>query len=129
MLWETDEVENTWTYFPEKETIFHRHIHIGNFFRPKKNFTITEVIGERSYAELESAGRKIEYLKRPIDFNQSDYAYVVYDKNYSENKKSILNYLEDIGFYTLGRFGEWEYYNMDICIKKSIDLAKKIVKY
>lgn len=29
-------------------------------------------------------------------------------------------------FYLLGRFAEWEYYNMDVAIGAAIDLSKRI---
>ena len=41
MLWETNETDCTWTYLPSSDSIFHRYIHIGNFFVPKKNYTMT----------------------------------------------------------------------------------------
>jgi UDP-galactopyranose mutase len=51
---------------------------------------------------------------------------VVFDKDCSKNKNIIKSYLKEIGLVTHGRFGEWDYFNMDICIKKSIDLAEFI---
>jgi protoporphyrinogen oxidase len=123
MLWETDEVEATWTYHPDASTIFHRHIHIGNFTVPRTNHTITEAVGERSPEEMEREGRKFDYLKRPIDHHISDYAYVVYDHCYAPNVALIKQYLADIGLHTLGRFGEWEYYNMDVCIGSAMNLS------
>src|SRR5690606_4810841 len=47
MFWESLPNQNTWTYIPDKNSIFHRHIHIGNFNSPNKNYTITEAIGEK----------------------------------------------------------------------------------
>lgn len=55
-------------------------------------------------------------------------AYIVFDENYSSSMNIIREYLDKIGIYTLGRFGEWQYYNMDICIKKAIDMANSIKK-
>lgn len=63
----------------------------------------------------------------PSSFNISNHAYVVYDKNYEECKLCVLDYLNGQGIYSLGRFGEWEYYNMDVCIKSAMRLSKKIV--
>ncbi len=129
MLWETEPVENTWTYFPDKEIKFHRHIHIGNFFEPKNSrYTIAEVIGKHSYEDMLNYAKKLDYLKKPLDYNVSEHAYVVFDKNYRNTKNYIIKFLEDYGIYTLGRFGEWEYYNMDICIEKAMQLSEKIIK-
>lgn len=122
MLWKTHSTKRTWTYLPDPETLFHRYIHIGNFFNPKRNYTITEAVGEKSYEEMEKNGRKDPFLIKPLDYHVSNHAYVVFDDNYSQNKKAILNYLNSIGIHSIGRFGEWEYYNMDVCIKSAIDL-------
>ena len=125
MLWETDEVEATWTYYPEASTLFHRHIHIGNFLMPKSNHTITEVLGDRSRELMESEGAKIDYLRKPIDHHVSDHAYVVFDHNYAQSVKIVKDYLGSLDIHTLGRFGEWEYYNMDICIESAMKVAAK----
>jgi protoporphyrinogen oxidase len=128
MLWETKETTKTWTYIPQEDSIFHRYIHIGNFFKPNGNYSITESIGVRSYEEMLENGKKDPFLLKPIDYNVSDHAYVVYDKNHKKATSSIINHLKDIQFYTLGRFGEWEYYNMDMCIKKSLELYQALRK-
>lgn len=126
MFWETESTERTWTYIPEPYNFFHRYIHIGSFFTPKKNYSITEVVGEKTREEMIENGKKDSFLKRPVDFNVSDHAYVVFDENYDSATKHIRNYLNEIGLYTLGRFGEWQYYNMDVCIKSSINLKDEL---
>lgn len=127
MLWKTKPINFTWSYYPSQDTIFHRHIHIGNFFSPQQNYTITESMGEHSYDEMLNQGKKFDYLLEPVDYNVSDYAYVVYDKNYSESTMKIKDYLNEIGIYSIGRFGEWEYYNMDICMESAMKLSKLII--
>lgn len=125
MFWRAKETSQTWTYFPEENTIFHRHIHIGNFCSPRTNHIITEAVGNISKNRMISEGRKFSHLLEPLDYHVSEHAYVLYDDNYSNIKKDIFNYIEGLpNFYTLGRFGEWEYYNMDICIKSALDLSK-----
>lgn len=126
ILWKTKSIKYTWSYYPSENTIFHRHIHIGNFFDPKVNYTITEAMGEHSYDEMVEYGKKFDYLIEPLDYNLSNYAYVVYDQNYSEATNKIKDYLDEIGIHTIGRFGEWEYYNMDICMESAFKLVKKI---
>lgn len=128
MLWRTAGTTDTWTYHPERETIFHRHIHIGNFFTPQQKKSITEAIGLHSYEEMKLEGEKFEELLEPIGYHVSDHAYVVFDNNYKASRDTILDYLASIGLYTLGRFGEWEYYNMDICIKSAMKLSDNLVE-
>lgn len=121
-LWKSNIIDGTWIYIPSEKNIMHRHILIGNFITPKQPYIITEMMGEYEYEDILREGRKFSYLNEIVDYNVSDYAYVVYDKNYSTSKKIIKNYLEEIGIETLGRFGEWDYYNMDICIEKALEL-------
>lgn len=128
MLWSAKDTEQTWTYFPTENTIFHRHIHIGNFFSPKRNYIITEALGTWSYEKMVREGRNFKHLIEPLDFNISNHAYVVYDKNYEKSKLCVLDYLNGQGIYSLGRFGEWEYYNMDFCIKSAMRLSERIVE-
>jgi protoporphyrinogen oxidase len=122
MLWESKPTKRTWTYLPDPDILFHRYIHIGNFFYPQTNYTITEAVGEISYEEMEKNGRKDPFLVNPLDYHVSNHAYVVFDDNYVKNKEVVLNYLNSIGIHSIGRFGKWEYYNMDVCIKRAIDL-------
>jgi protoporphyrinogen oxidase len=128
MLWETMGTERTWTYIPDAESLFHRYIHIGSFFKPVQNYSITEVVGEKSYEEMVENGRRDPFLLKPLGYHVSDHAYVVFDENYDTATKLVKAYLDEKGLYTLGRFGEWQYYNMDVCIKSSIDLTTAIIK-
>lgn len=126
VLWRTQQTDKTWTYIPDKDYLFHRYIHIGSYFTPIQNVSISEVIGSHSEKEMIEAGQSDNFLIEPLAHSISEYAYVVFDENYAEATTNIKEYLQDIGVYTLGRFGEWQYYNMDICIKKAIDLSKII---
>lgn len=126
MLWESKETDSTWTYLPSSSGIFHRYIHIGNFFSPKMNYTITESIGEKTREEMIRYGKMDPTLIRPIEFNISDHAYVVFDEQYRDQTSAIFEYLKQVGIKTLGRFGQWDYFNMDICILEAMKLADKI---
>lgn len=126
MLWESGPTDKTWTYIPGKESIFHRYIHIGNFFKPQKNFTITESVGVKSWDEMEKFGREDPFLIKPLAHNVSECAYVVYDQNRDESIKVIDNFLLNRNIHSIGRFGRWDYFNMDICILGALNLAKKI---
>jgi len=128
MLWESKPTNKTWTYQPLKEAIFHRYIHIGNFFKPQKNYTITESLGERTFEEMSNEGLKDSFLIRPIAHNISDHAYVVFDENRQAAIDEIQKFLDEIGFISLGRFGQWDYFNMDICILQSMKIFEKIKK-
>ena len=128
MLWTSKPVQFTWSYIPSEESIFHRYIHIGNYCIPSKDITITEAIGSRSYEEMSSEGKKDPFLLEPLDYNVSDHAYVIFDANYKTATSDIKQHFSSLGIYLLGRFGEWDYYNMDECIKRSIEISEEITK-
>ncbi|ECL2177827.1 protoporphyrinogen/coproporphyrinogen oxidase [Campylobacter coli] len=127
IFWETDEsLDITWGYIPDPSIGFHRISNTGSIVQPKGNFCTTEAIGEIPYDRLAQEGQKIPFLKKPLDYNVTEHAYVFFDLNYVQAKAGAISYLDSLGIYSHGRFGEWEYYNMDVCIKRSIDLAKNI---
>ncbi|EAI7715429.1 nucleotidyl-sugar pyranose mutase [Campylobacter coli] len=127
IFWETDgSLDITWGYIPDPSIGFHRISNTGSIVQPKGNFCTTEAIGEIPYDRLVEEGQKIPFLKKPLDYNVTEHAYVFFDLNYIKAKTGAISYLDSLGIYSHGRFGEWEYYNMDVCIKRSIDLAKNI---
>lgn len=127
ILWKSRLTGKTWTYLPENGLPFHRYIHIGSYFTPAAGYTITEAVGTRTDEELVTAGRKDPFLLEPIASHVSDHAYVVFDENYYPAVNLIQNYLQQIGLYSIGRFGEWQYYNMDVCIKRSLEFARQLI--
>ncbi|EPB7444653.1 NAD(P)-binding protein [Campylobacter lari] len=127
IFWETDgSLDITWGYIPDSSIGFHRISNTGSIVQPKGKFCTTEAIGEIAYDKLVREGQKIPFLKNPLDYNVTEHAYVFFDLNYTQAKTGAISYLNSLGIFSHGRFGEWEYYNMDVCIKRSIDLAKSI---
>jgi protoporphyrinogen oxidase len=51
------------------------------------------------------------------------YAYVVYDKNYSKQTKVVYDWLKKENIKTVGRFAEFQYLNMDACIRHAFDFV------
>jgi len=63
-----------------------------------------------------------------IDIKRLEYAYVIYDLNHRKNMDLIKKYFTSQGIKLCGRFGEFEYLNMDTVIKYAKELSKKIGK-
>ena len=53
-----------------------------------------------------------------------EYAYVVYDLDYQENIRTVTDYFSGSGIDLVGRFSEFEYINMDGCIRHVFDYVK-----
>lgn len=124
-FWKAKSNDITWSYHPESDHFFHRHAYIGNFLREKKsNYRITECLGSISKEEL--LRQRDGDLYELIDFHHSDYAYVVYDENTRGSVEKIKKFVKSKNIRLLGRFAEWEYYNMDICIQRAMEEADEI---
>lgn len=54
------------------------------------------------------------------------FAYVVYDLAYQDNIAIIRKYFDDTGIHLCGRFSQFEYLNMDGCIRSALDLVERI---
>lgn len=72
--------------------------------------------------------QEIGFISSPEDVNFTDikrfeYAYVIYDLHHRCNMDKIKNYFKEEGIYLNGRFGSFEYLNMDAVIKQSKQLA------
>ena len=52
------------------------------------------------------------------------FAYVVYDKRYQENIAVVRDYCRNLGIPLVGRFSQFEYLNMDGCIRSVLDFVQ-----
>lgn len=62
------------------------------------------------------------------DLKRFEYAYVIYDLKHRKNMDSIKAYFEKQGIFLNGRFGSFEYLNMDAVIQRSKELSERIEK-
>ena len=60
------------------------------------------------------------------ELKRFEYAYVIYDLKHRHNVDKIKEYFSNEGIYLNGRFGSFEYLNMDAIIHQSMILAKNI---
>ena len=53
-------------------------------------------------------------------------AYVIYDLEHASNVGTIRTWLDEHGIVVAGRFGEWQYHNMDHAMKSGRDAARAV---
>jgi protoporphyrinogen oxidase len=53
---------------------------------------------------------------------------VIYDLDHSKNAGIIRSWLREHDIWSVGRFGEWQYFNMDHSMRSGRTAAKEIVK-
>lgn len=132
-LFEMDQENDwSWLYIPNQEIIPHRIVYQGNLAKrnaPEGKSSITmEITQSEKFSESQILSNIETYLhlKNPLAQNYSKYAYVVFDLQRQENMRRIKEFCAAKHLILHGRFAEWTYPNMDICIKNSFDLAEQI---
>ena len=63
-----------------------------------------------------------------LTHNYERYTYPIQDKDTRSMISSLKDKLEPNGLFLCGRFAEWEYANMDVCMGYAIDLYHQKLK-
>jgi len=121
-----------WLYFPEPHLPFNRISFPMNFSPettpPGRSSVLVEVTYRGGQPDLEETkervlqglvdaglmvkGDKVEVCQA----SSYRYAYVIYDLDHRRSVAAVHRYLRESRVIPIGRFGEWEYYNMDKAI-------------
>jgi len=129
VLCETDENDISWLYLPEEKFKAHRIIYTGNFSESnnegsdRKTCTV-EFSGKQEYDYMVKELAMLPGNLTPLAFNYEPNSYIIQDENTREKITLLKNLLKPYGIFLLGRFAEWEYYNMDKCIESAMDLKR-----
>jgi protoporphyrinogen oxidase len=126
---ETDDNDISWLYIPENFTKAHRIIYTGNFSETnnrgsKRRTCVVEFSGKVDREVMEQEIKKLPGNLTPLASNYEANSYVIQDHNTRQEIAAAKNALEPKGFYLLGRFAEWEYYNMDKAIEAAFKIAE-----
>jgi len=135
-------IDKHWLYFPEEEFIFNRMSFPMNFSEHTtpggRSSILVEVTHREAGVDPERIrDRVVEDLKKTGIITERDvievcdtsafkYAYVIYDLDHRKNVGVIHDYLEGNGIIPVGRFGEWEYFNMDKAILSGRNAASTV---
>jgi protoporphyrinogen oxidase len=117
-LWEKNyDHDWHWCYDPNLELEYHREFYIHNFApHSLSNGMYTETNIKR-WAGSESLWSNGE---RPIYEYINPFAYPIPIKGHSWAIKHILNHYESQNLFGVGRWGQWQYLNSDVCIWEAI---------
>jgi hypothetical protein len=134
VLCETDDTDLSWLYLPEKQYRAHRIIYTGNFSdsNNKKGCRKTCVVEFSGKQEKHVMLKELKILPGnlvPIAFNYEPNSYIIQEKDTRKKIRRTKELLERYNIFLLGRFAEWEYYNMDKCIEAAMTLSEKIVQH
>jgi len=131
----------------DKQIVFHRLTKINYLCAPesedgtvtlqmeatyRKGDLIDQLTDEQLSGEVIKGLVKLGFIDGDEDvladeLRRFQYAYVIYDLRHRRNTRTVRSYCEDeLGIVLHGRFGEFEYLNMDAVIRRSIDRAQEI---
>lgn len=130
VLCETDDNDISWLYLPEKKFKAHRIIYTGNFSETnnegsKRKTCVVEFSGKRSEEEMVQELKDLPGNLKPLAFNYEANSYIIQHHDTRKNINILKSLLKPYGIFLLGRFAEWEYYNMDKCIEAAMQLKKE----
>jgi protoporphyrinogen oxidase len=128
---ETDETDISWLYIPENFTRAHRIIYTGNFSETNnrgsaRKTCVVEFSGKVSLETMQDEIKKLPGNLKAISSNYEPNSYVINDERTRKEINAAKKVLKQHGFYLLGRFAEWEYYNMDKAMEAAFSLAEEI---
>ena len=122
-LFETDDNPTNyhWRYRPEMTQQHHRELYISNFVKDNKNYGVfTETNSERFNPErLTFKGRNLFNYTTPA-------AYPLPLIGRTKAINEILAYFKSKRLFGIGRWGEHQHHNHDVCMKHALDFVEKI---
>ncbi len=130
VLCEIEENPYSWIYMPSKEFLSHRIICTGNFSSTNRGGgKMSATIEFTDYISKEDILENLIHIPlnpKYITHHYEKYTYPIQDHSTRKNISSIKEKLSQSQLYLCGRFAEWEYANMDVCMGYAIDLCKTI---
>jgi protoporphyrinogen oxidase len=128
---ETDVTDISWLYLPDSEIKAHRIIYTGSFTESnsrgsQRSTCVVEFSGNYTYEQMCEQVKSLPGNLKPLAYNQEPNSYVIQEKDTRERIAKLRALTEPHGLHLLGRFAEWEYYNMDAAIEAAMRLVEKL---
>lgn len=130
VLCTTNTTDCSWLYLPDANYMAHRIIYTGNFSDSNnvnllRKSCVVEFSGQVSEHEAFATIKQLPEELTPIKLHYKKASYIIQDKHTRSLIANIKKVLAPYSIFLLGRFAEWEYYNMDKCIEAAMTLNKE----
>lgn len=109
-----------WSYFPGDRQEYHRRFYIRNFAPDSKPGGI---FSETNTGRWPGRGQLWRDGVKPLYEHVNEYAYPLPVRGYAGAVANIRRYYRERNFYSLGRWGQWQYLDADACIREAMNLA------
>lgn len=132
-LCETDDTDVSWLYLPEVQFKAHRIIYTGNFSpsnnaNAEKKTCVVEFSGKQSLEVVKEEIKLLPGNLKMLAYNYQPNSYIIHQSNTNEDVAVLKERLSQHNIALLGRFAEWQYFNMDKCIESAMNLSKRIIE-
>ena len=126
----------SWLYLPSPEFLCHRIVYQGELSSgccPPGAVSATYEATRSASAEEVLKGMPDRTTCPEAAYDEvlgqsyTEYAYPVYDIDSERNLGMVNSWLDGTGIRRCGRFAEWRYYNMDICIKRALETLNDLM--
>lgn len=120
----------SWIYMPSEKHESHRIICSGNFaISNNADGKMTATIEFTDFISKEDIIDnliRIPLSPKYLTHNCEEYTYPIQDDQTREMVSDLKSKIEPKGLYLCGRFAEWEYSNMDVCMGSALDLLRRL---
>jgi len=127
----------SWLYLHSSEYSCHRIVYQGELSAGCCPSNCSSAIYEATCSAsaeqvLKNIGKERAFpqmhYNKVLGTNYTEYAYPIYDLCFEKNIGIINFWLDKVGIRRCGRFAEWRYYNMDICIKRAMEELERFLE-
>lgn len=63
-----------------------------------------------------------------MDHFANEWAYILYDQDFTAKRRLAIDSVEKVGVYPLGRFGRFDYFNSDQCVVAAKEMVERILR-
>ncbi len=136
-----EKTNHSWIYLPHPENgPANRITHLANYSPRNAPEGKSSILAEVTYEgkadiQQKDADAVVDGLHETgiidkntvelLDWRSNHYSYIVFTRDFAENRDAAIRGLEDAGIDTVGRFGRYDYHNSDMCIRSATDLIAK----
>jgi hypothetical protein len=130
---ETDDTDITWLYLPGPSTRAHRIIYTGNL-SPNNNpaggrkTCTVEFSGELTRYDMAREIKGLPGNLKVLDMHYEPSSYVIQTRGMRDKINDIRSKLAGHKIFLVGRFAEWEYFNMDKAIESAMRCTQEFLK-
>lgn len=119
-LWERDYSHQWhWRYLPDLDTEAHREFFVANYALGSKSKGVVTETEIKRWPGTDTPWRNGE---KPLFESIVPLAYPIPVRGRERAIQNILNHYRAQGLFGLGRWGQWQYFNSDVCIWEAMKL-------